>query len=179
MILYLSKIIYQLLFKCIFNFQHYADNAIDNYVPPLVEFGHISPTTFKAVITDHNTKSLFAQIKVYGYHPTAVPVDYEPFLSNGQTAPMSAVKQLKILMNAQQKRLSSQKQETITIGGPQTKPNELGQQTESPNGNSAVNCWQQVMPANNNNNNNASRATYGDVAILNLILLIVLTMLFI
>lgn len=160
-------------------FEHFADNAIDNYVPPLVEFGHISPTTFKAVITDYNTKALFAQIKVYGYHPTAVPVAYEPFLSNGQTAPMSSLKQLKLLMNAQQ-RQASPKQETITNnGGPQTQPNELGQQTESPpnsNGNTAVNCWQQVQPAHKNA---AAHRYGGDVAIFNVILTIVLTMIFI
>ncbi|TMW54307.1 hypothetical protein DOY81_000580 [Sarcophaga bullata] len=142
-------------------FEHYLDNPLEkaDYVPPVVEYGHISPTTLKAVVTDHHTTSLFVKMQMYGYHPTQLPVDYKPFLSNGQTMlaaaavaaaasastfdsattrPISSLRQLKILMNAQQSTNTQQQQQQ------QQGPNELGQQI-SPGNNGPVNCLEQVL----------------------------------
>ena len=177
-------------------------------MPPVVEYGHISPTTLKAVVTDHHTTSLFVKMQMYGYHPTQLPVDYKPFLSNGQTMltataataastfesattrPISSLRQLKILMNAQQSTNNQQQQQ-------QQQEQELGQQI-SPGNNGPVNCLEQVLKSsisslssspsplpspsqmnvgdadNAGNTNNASRSSNGIAcwAIFNLIVTI-------
>ena len=181
-------------------------------MPPVVEYGHISPTTLKAVVTDHRTTSLFVKMQMYGYHPTQLPVDYKPFLSNGQTKltaattasasastfesattrPISSLRQLKMLMNAQQGQQERQEQ-----------PNELGQQI-SPGSKRPVYCLGQVLKssksslsssptptptptssqtniANAGNANNASRSSSSIAcwAIFNLIVTIFVTLVFV
>lgn len=149
-----------------------------------MEYGHISPTTLKAVVTDHHTKNLFVQMQMYGYHPNELPVDFKPFLSNGQTAPISSLSKLKLLMNAQPHQPSQQHQ-TNSNGGiiQQTPTNELGQQQQqqiSPSkDNSNVNCWQQAGSAANSGISSRDVGTYGQMTKFNLIVtMLAVTMIF-
>ncbi|XP_065367693.1 uncharacterized protein LOC135960348 [Calliphora vicina] len=165
-------------------YEHYLYHSINDYgATYVVEYGHISPTTLKAVVTDHRTTSLFVQMQMYGFHPTALPVDYKPFLSNSQTAttnrPISSLRQLKILMNAQQSTNAQQQQhqqhqqtETTTGDLQQQGATELGHQI-SPNNN----CMQQVLSASSNIGSD-SLSIFSYWSIFNLIVTIFVTMIF-
>lgn len=164
----LEFLLYLSLFSV--HLQHYLYHSINDYSDTyVVEYAHISPTTLKAIVTDLGTESLYVQMEMYGFHPNALPVDYKPFLSNGQTSALptvtsrpttiSSVRQLKILMNAQQSSDTQQQQQH------QQQPTELGQQISSQD-NSNINCMQQVLSSSNIGN--YSLTTFAHSTIFNL-----------
>ncbi|XP_017092072.2 uncharacterized protein [Drosophila bipectinata] len=63
-------------------FDHFAGrNYSDtNYLPPVIEFTHLSPGTLKAIITDFNSLSLYVVMFIYGYPASQVPETFVPFL---------------------------------------------------------------------------------------------------
>lgn len=169
------------------NLQHYLYNPLNNYGETyVVEYGHISPTTLKAVVTDHRTTSLFVQMQMYGFHPTALPVEYKPFLSNSQTpattGQISSLTQLKILMNAQPSTTKQQQQQQLesdTKRGLEEQLTELGHQI-SPDNNSKVHCMQQVLSSSSSNFGNDSQSvSSAHSSIFNLIVTIFVTMIII
>ncbi|XP_037809605.1 uncharacterized protein LOC119602261 isoform X1 [Lucilia sericata] len=155
-------------------YEHYLYHSINDYGDTyVVEYGHISPTTLKAVVTDHRTTSLFVQMQMYGFHPTALPVDYKPFLSNSQTSaatarPISSLRKLQILMNSQQSSANAQQQH----------PTELGHQIAPNNNSNNNNCMQQVLSASSNNIGNDCLSIFAHWSIFNLIVTIFVTMSF-
>lgn len=139
-------------------------------MPPLAEYSHYSPTTLKAVITDYNRTNSYVVMKMYGYQPKDVPVDYKFYLPNnslGTTeAPMSSLRRLKIFMNAEQQQQQRQQQFASEHFAKMKNPNEFGQQQE------------QQQPAGDDvtlstDNSSANIVPHGLLAIYNLIFLVI------
>ncbi|EDV94523.1 uncharacterized protein LOC6567647 [Drosophila grimshawi] len=96
-------------------FDHFTNKlaTADDYMAPVAEYSHYSPSTLKATITDFNTSSLFVQMFVYGYRGLDVPPpDYRPFLEPGsssgvpRTAHLTPLQRMQLLLLTGQSTLS-------------------------------------------------------------------------
>ncbi|KAM7361505.1 uncharacterized protein ACRADG_012363 isoform 2-T2 [Cochliomyia hominivorax] len=183
--------IYYITYVKFIIYEHYLYHSINDYGDTyVVEYAQISPNTLKAVVTDHRTTSLFVQMQMYGFHPNELPVDYKPFLSNSQTSsvvaslaaaaatttrPISSVRQLKILMNAQQST-NLQQQEQLTELGHQissnNNSNSISSSSISSSNSNNINCMQQVLSSTTSNIGSDGLSIFAHSSIFNLILTI-------
>lgn len=92
-------------------FDHFVNHEVTSvdYIAPVAEYSHYTAGTFKATITEYNTKSMFAQMFVYGYdRQDEIPADYKPFLPpQERTQPpadvaLTPMQRLQLLLMTQQ-----------------------------------------------------------------------------
>lgn len=95
-------------------FDHFGKNEITaiDYTPPVAEYSHYTAGTFKAIITEFDTKSMFSQMYVFGFRrQDEVPANYEPFLppqdrtfanQPASDVPLTPMQRLQLLLMTQQ-----------------------------------------------------------------------------